>query len=453
LSLMDWTPILMSVIIPIKWGVEYLGKWFVGATRFAAPIRMAATELKLMGGIFVKIGSFVAKIGTKGIKAFGWIGKSFGFLSKFLGVFGELLGPIGWVIMAFQLFSGLFSGYKSAEGGFFSKLFGTIMGGLRGIIPGFDYIVSAVKWIFGWIGKIAIFMFKWLTPVGQIIMGFKFLKKLFSETFSAIGNLFGKVWGFMKKVWAVESDIVKFLFKWLTPVGLVIQAIKMIWPAIGGVFSKAWSKVSGFFHMIGAAFGYVRRLFSGGISGMIHVFDHFLANMVNGITNIGHKIVNALRHPFKTAWSGLKHWMGHSPSELGQSILRGIQSVGGHMRGALTSPFHVGIKDIIAKIMEMKKHAAAVSTSIEKRAQAAYIPAVTVTPTGTQIETPKAKGTAAAKEDKAASQVMSEETGQKIVALLEKILAKDNSLYVDGSLLSTKLARNIDFRGSFGTNR
>ena len=54
---------------------------------------------------------------------------------------------------------------------------------------------------------------------------------------------------------------------------------------------------------------------------------------------------------------------------------------------------------------------------------------------------------------KADIQHLSEETGQQMVALLEKILAKDTNIHMDGSLLSTTLARGIDFRGSFGTNR
>jgi hypothetical protein len=93
------------------------------------------------------------------------------------------------------------------------------------------------------------------------------------------------------------------------------------------------------------------------------------------------------------------------------------------------------------------------SGSVEHKAQASYIPAVTVTPTGTRIETPKAKSDAVAVKKESESLGMTEETGQKMVALLEKILAKDNSLYVDGSLLSTKLAQTISFKGSFGTNR
>ena len=48
---------------------------------------------------------------------------------------------------------------------------------------------------------------------------------------------------------------------------------------------------------------------------------------------------------------------------------------------------------------------------------------------------------------------MSEETGKKIVELLEKILAKDTNINMDGQLLSTQLARQTDFYGGFGANK
>ena len=48
---------------------------------------------------------------------------------------------------------------------------------------------------------------------------------------------------------------------------------------------------------------------------------------------------------------------------------------------------------------------------------------------------------------------MSEATGQKICSLLEKILAKDNNIHMDGQLLSTHLARQTEFRGGYGVNK
>jgi hypothetical protein len=245
-------------------------------------------------------------------------------------------------------------------------------------------------------------------------------------------------------------------------VGLFIQAIKFIWPTIKEVLANAWGHITGFFSGAG---GFIVRLkddFVNGIKGWIMIIDYAMAYIINGITSIGGKIVHGLISPFEEAWSWVKSlWGGNSPSQVGLSILNGIVSIGASIYDALTSPFRRGLAWIMDKIPGMGKFADKVRGgatgaigSVEKRAQAAYIPAVTVTPNGTKIETPKGKAEAAsAKSGKDDSRGMSEETGQKMVALLEKILAKDNSLYVDGSLLSTKLAQTISFKGSFGTNR
>ena len=91
--------------------------------------------------------------------------------------------------------------------------------------------------------------------------------------------------------------------------------------------------------------------------------------------------------------------------------------------------------------------------SLEARVKAAYIPAVTVTPQETKIETAGRRKTPGEKAEKEEMQPMSEETGQKIVSLLEKILAKDTNVHMDGQLLSTSLARQTEFRGGYGVNK
>ena len=455
LALVDWAPAIMACIYPLGKSLSLLGGWMTEGRNILSIFTAISSPLEKMGGMFAKIGTWVFRIGI-GISKFGGaIGKSLGFLGKFLGFFGEFLGPIGWVIMAFQGISGLIRGWKSAEGGFFSKLFGAIMGGLRGIIPGFDYIVGAFKWLATWAWKIEKFLFLWTNPIGWAIMGFQKFKKLFPETSAAIGDLFGKVWEGFKKIAVAGWEVSKFIFKWFTPLGLFIQGIRLIWPTIKSVFSNAWGAVTGLFSGAG---GYIKRIFTGMFSGLTGGLDHLLASIVKGITHLGGQIVSAVTSPFKQAWSAVKSlWGGHSPSQVGLSILQGITSIGGQMHSALTSPFKKGLEFILNKIPGLHKMVdmihGGMSGAIEKRAQAAYIPAVTVTPNGTQIQTPNGKAASVSKEDKASSQAMSEETGQRMVTLLEKILAKDNSLYVDGSLLSTKLARSIEFKGNYGVNK
>lgn len=259
-----------------------------------------AEKLKIVTGIFLKIGLFgeklavpwnrivslVTMVGSK----LGWAGT---FLGKFVGYFAKILGPIGWVIMAFQAITGAIAGWKSTEGGFWKKTLGAIMGALRSIIPGFDWIVKGVKWLWGWLVK-----------------GWNVLKE------------------------------------WLNPVKWVVAYFK------------------------------------------------FVANTIIRIVGLIDKV--------KNAWAGVKKFFG-----------------GG----------------------------------VEANVKAAYVPAVKVTPQGTKIETMDKSKAAGDKSKKDEGNPMSDETGKKMVELLEKIHAKDTNVKMDSQLVSVHLARSTEFRGGYGVNK
>ena len=185
--------------------------------------------------------------------------------------------------------------------------------------------------------------------------------------------------------------------------------------------------------------------------------------MVAGIKSIGPKVWRWIKWPFDKFsewWYGVSGLPGKSASKLGLSIVTGILSVGTMIFDALTSPFRRGIAWIADKIPGMSKFAdklrggvQGMTKPLENRAQAAYIPAVTVTPKGTEIAKAKDKAKREGEKEKEESALMSEATGCKIVALLEKILAKDSNIHMDGSLVSTTLARSIEFRGHYGVNK
>jgi hypothetical protein len=409
---------------------------------------MANIGLKLMGP-WNRISALVGMV----------IGK-LGFFGKFLGFFGKILGPIGWVIAAFQAIGGFIRGWNSTTGSWIQKLGGGLMGALRGIIPGFDWIVKAVKWIGGWIGKIVVWSSKWLKFPGLLIQGYRVLQKMFPETFAAIGNLLGKVWGVFKKILGVEWQIVKIMFGvWWSGIKLIWAGIKMVWNAFAEPIKAIWGMMKSYFGLIGAYWksyvsGPIGKFF-GSFSGG---FDHFFASIIGGISSIGSAIYHGLTDPFVSAWNKISSWWGgNSPSQAGLSILRGISSIGEMLLHSLTEPFRRGMAWIMDKVPGMGKMAeklrGGASTSVEKKAQAAYIPAVTVSPEGTKIAPFTRKPGESGKDDKEASIPMSEATGQKMVALLEKILAKDNNIHMDGQLLSTHLARQTEFRGGYGVNK
>ena len=359
-----------------------------------------------ISNIFFKIAGFGNKLMGPWMRIsalFGGVLAKLGFFGKFLGFFGKLLGPIGWVITAFQAIGGFIKGFNSTTGGWISKLGGGLMGALRNIIPGFDYIVRAVKWVWGWLVKIVEFSFKWFSPISWIINGFKLLKSLFPETFAALGGLFGKVWEYMKQAFSMAWDIVKVLFKWTNPIWLVIQGINMIGPSIANTFGGAWSALKDFFGSMFAGIGGIKDRFVGAIKAWAGAVDSFGAYIVKRITLA-----------FQRAFT----WVADK---------------------------FASVINFFSKILG--------GGGVEKKAAAAYIPAATITPTGTTVNPLKKEGALPAKGGGSETEHMSEETGQKMVALLEKILKKDSNVHMDGQLLSTHLARQTEFRGGYGVNK
>ena len=462
LALLDWAPPIMAFTKSLEAGLLFLGGWISKTTVISDIFLNIAIWVGKLGPKFAFLEKIVLAIGSRAATLFGWIGKSSGFLGRFVGVFAKVLGPIGWVIMAFQGISGFIKGWNASTGSWIQKLGGGLMGALRGIIPGFDYIVKAVKWIGGWIGKIVVWSFKWLTLPGLLIQAYKGLKKLFPETFAAIENLLGKVWGAFTKILGVGWQIAKMMFgAWWSGVKLMWSGIKMVWNAFAEPIAAIWGMVKSFFGLIGA---YWRAYVSGPIEKFFGAFtgglDHMLASIINGFASLAGSIWHALTDPFKAAWNWVKElWGGNSPSRVGMSILQGIVSIGSGIFDALTAPFRKGMAWIMDKIPGMGKVAEKIrggvsgGGSVEKRATAAYIPAVTVTPEGTKIAKAKDKDKRAGEKEKDESAPMSEETGLKIVTLLEKILAKDTNVSMDGQLLSTHLARQTEFRGGYGVNK
>jgi hypothetical protein len=184
-------------------------------------------------------------------------------------------------------------------------------------------------------------------------------------------------------------------------------------------------------------------------------------DIVWGIKEIGPQLWQIIVGAFNFAKNKISEWLGFSPSSIGLSILRGISSVGPMVFDALTSPFRRGIAWIADKIPGMSKFADKLRGGVqgmiqplEKRAQAAYIPAVTVTPKGTEVVKPKDKGAGIGKEEEKGATLDDVVAGNKeIIGLLKSILAKDSNVHMDGQLLSTHLSRQIEFRGGYGVNK
>ncbi len=454
LILVDWAPALMAAIMPLSKGLEFLGKWLSTGTKIVGLFASITLPLVKMGGIFGSIATFVLKLGIGMAKVFGPIGKAVGFLGKFLGVFGKLLGPIGWVIMAFQAISGFITGWNNTTGNWLKKLGGGLGGILEGVIPGFSYIEKFLGWMWSKVGGIAKFLFMWTTPIGLAITAFSKLKGMFPSMRGSVGGLFGAILGFIKKIGGAVMEVGKFLFKWFTPVGLIIQAFKGMkklmpetFSALGNLFGKIWSnalKVGKFLFMwttpIGLAITGIKKLVQS-VSILKGVFSAGTA-MVKSYFGLITSTIQYFKTGVTQVFMGLVHKIDHFFASIINGITSTLSWVKNHIPGA-SLLFGKGNPD------------KAISKPVEKKAMAAYIPAVTVSPTGTKIETgsPKASKQDMDKNKSSANLddiLVAMDTHNK---LLEKLLAKDTNIKMDGQLLSTTLARQTMFKGGYGVNK
>lgn len=404
-----------------------------------------------------RVWEYVIRIGG----AFSKLGKYFSFLKsleslKIIMVIAKSLGKftvvLNIVFAVWNVLKAIINGVKNFAQGFM-MLFesGKRMAGLGKMLHGIfqmtiGAILGAVEGVFGFVIDIPILLLKGLGwAFGGAVKKFA---DMVSGWWDAIKDWLGfspsKV-GLMivRGITSIGGLLLNAL---VSPFKLAFVAIVKLGPTVGKLI---WKGITMYFNMW-------KTLGTAVLSGA-----KYLGEMAfNGISSVKDRIVEVLKSPFQSAWSWVKSlWGGNSPSQVGMSILNGIVSIGTGMYDALTAPFRKGIAWIMDRIPGMSKIAQKlrgdVSGSVEMRAQAAYIPAVTVTPEGTKIAgtDEKTSGGKPKVEEKGATLDDVVAGNKEIIGLLKSILAKDTNINMDGQLLSTHLARSTEFMGGYGVNK
>lgn len=184
---------------------------------------------------------------------------------------------------------------------------------------------------------------------------------------SDIGEKFHEIYIKIKPVLMILSDIASVLL------GVVF------WPVIAGIvktvnqFTGLFKIVSGFIEICNGDFykGF-KHLVEGIYDMTVKIFidiGAFLIRKVtdiiydtvalfwkipDGIKEIKDDMIKFLLDPFKSCWKWLEdRFFGHSPSELGLSIVEGIKSIGGMLFDGLTNPFRTAW-DFIGKIFNIQ---------------------------------------------------------------------------------------------------
>lgn len=285
------------------------------------------------------------------------------------------------------------------------------------------------------------------------------------RTFRSIGQIVSRL-GFkalLAPLWVIWNVVRRIL----TPIIFAYNIYKEIKNILS---DKKLMNTKGFWAFNGAL---IARAVGGIVRALWKALNFFFMGLpglvLDGIKGIGGMLSEAIQSPFKKAWAWLKTtFLGESPSTLGMMIVDGIRSIIPMIFDALTSPFKAGWswikKNVPGVEWAAKKMGGAAGDNtlqkpIEQRMVGSYIPAATITPEKTELAT-SPNSTGLKTEEKPADTTTLADVLKSNNALLDAIngLRKDLNdgkvaVYMDSALVSTMMAKNIEFRGSFGVNR
>jgi hypothetical protein len=399
LYLMDY---ITQFMIISRWAGNILndfGQWFIKWSKIKSEVKSTVILIKNIDGTFRSVVMTL----TTASKSLGFIGKSFAMLGKLAG-FAGVLGPLGWIITGFQFLHALVVRYNEFVG-----KDGMIVAGIKAIAYAlYDALlkpfVDAVAWLLtkcGLIGHspslIGLAIVKGITSIGSSL--FSALVVPFTMAFSAVGTL---------------------MRSFVTGLG---AGISIILTSISAGIASFGNPAT----LLGAA--------TIGVLGLALIPFAYSAKLA------GQAMV-LLGNGFTTIVSGMKDL---------QTIT--FTSTISQMYNLITA-----MKDLSKEIQAMPEFDFEKFKSMETRATAMYIPAVTITPEATKLEVPETKPLVAEKLTPE-NMSMTEATGQKLYEVMCGIrddLSKGKiqaNTYMDGQLLSATLARQTEFRGGYGVNK
>jgi hypothetical protein len=383
----------------------------------------------------------------------------------FLPVIDKSLAAINWLVskvadnllISTSIGAALWAGVK--KGWISFRAIGDVIKALGEEI---FFVAMKKNWVWletvgSWVNKIGMRISSWTVGLGKVAGKLKgliellpFVGKFITRVSAGLSGLFG---GLVSRI--------GFLFK------KILGPIGAIWAAfdIGWWIGKQLNKIQFISNAVTRYFVFVMDTWRDVKGAVIDLWKSIVPAVMSSISLIvmqfemvGGKLWNTVKDWANAIWSGMRDFVGFSPSRLGLSIVNGLISVGPLMLKALMSPFeallrYISSVPILGGLMS-KMGIDVGPKNVESKATAAYIPAVTVSPTGTKIESRK--------EEKPGEKPKAESSGttlddliavnKEMLSAMKSLLAKDPSVKLDGQLVSTYLARGQEFRGGFGSN-
>jgi hypothetical protein len=175
----------------------------------------------------------------------------------------------------------------------------------------------------------------------------------------------------------------------------------------------------------------------------------FKSSFLEGLKSINTLMFESVILPFRLGYNFIMSLFGgKSPSLLAMNIVAGLSSAESLIFSALTNPF----RNFSGWLSKMPFTG---NASIEPQAMASYVPAVSVTPAGTTIS---ASASAVETQSPAVKERLKDETTMRdlldsIDGLRDEVKKKNMDVYLDSSLISSLMARGLDFHGNYGVNK
>ncbi len=298
-----------------------------------------------------------------------------------------------------------------------------------------------------------------LLPAIPIFIGMMTFSDKIGKAFSFIG-LHVKAFALS---FAPVAKMFAFLGKGFAWIGRLAQVGGLIakWAPMVFRFVSPFLKFLGPLGLIITGFQFITDLFKRWIAIANDPNINIGQKILQGIVAVGRSLVEVLVMPFKTAWDWIVNKLGfgaNSPSKLGLSIVAGIVGVRDMLFDAITYPFRHAFAWILDKIPGAAQFAdklrgglSGLNTSVEANVIAQKVEPSTITSRQTVPAGVSPLVQLAA--DKNTDTINLSAVIDELKLLREEVKKKSMDVYLDGSLISSLMARNIEFRGGYGVNR
>jgi len=204
---------------------------------------------------------------------------------------------------------------------------------LQALVPVLEALVPVIEFlapVIGFLGEVLAVLIGWIAKAIEWLIQFSPIMLLFGGSadtvggkFKALGDLLGKVWGFIKQAFSSAVQFLTDLVLNWTVVGLIIKH----WDTIKTATVAAWTSIKDFFTTI---WNGITAIFSNAWDAMKDIGRNLILGLINGIKSMAGAATDAAKDVLGGVVSGAKNLLGiSSPSkvfaDIGGNVVAGFQ--------------------------------------------------------------------------------------------------------------------------------